>query len=643
MTESNAGKETPGKAAAEPDRRAGIRASLEAGAVPMAMQDARLLLREQPSALNYRFLRQLVDALPHDVAELKPYRVALLASFSIEFIHDALIAFGFVNGLRIHIYQPGFGQINQEMLDPGSGLYAFAPDVAILAIEGEDWLPEVYTDFMDVEASGVGLGAVVTRFGEQMGSLARAFRVTCAAPLLVHNLALACRRRAGIADLRLPQGQVNMVVELNHTLTQALADVVEARVVDYAGLVNAAGSSNWYDTRMRLYAKAPIANAMLGQLAQEYMRYFRALRGLSKKCLVVDLDNTLWGGVIGEDGIDGIQLGPNYPGSAFVEFQRAVLDLYRRGVILAIASKNNAADADAVFTDHQFMLLRKEHFAETEIHWERKSDSLKRIAQRLNIGLEHIVFADDNPAECAQVRRELPVVTVIQLPRRPELYVDALCAEGLFDTITLSAEDRRRGQLYQQRAQSESMRVGSGNIEDYYRDLDMELHIAPVDASSLARAAQLTQKTSQFNLTTVRYSEAEVAARLADPNWLAITVGVRDRFGDNGIVGVVMAQARDDRLDIDTLLLSCRVIGRTVETAMLAHLCDAALARGLGKLTGRLIPTAKNIPVRDLFERHNFSKQSEDPAGTTIWGLDLERGRVERPTWFKIAADPRSQ
>jgi len=164
-----------------------------------------------------------------------------------------------------------------------------------------------------------------------------------------------------------------------------------------------------------------------------------------------------------------------------------------------------------------------------------------------------------------------------------------------------------------------------------------------VDASSLARAAQLTQKTSQFNLTTVRYSEAEVAARLADPNWLAITVGVRDRFGDNGIVGVVMAQAHDDRLDIDTLLLSCRVIGRTVETAMLAHLCDAALTRGLGKLTGRLIPTAKNIPVRDLFERHNFSKQSEDPAGTTIWGLDLERGRVERPTWFKIAADPRSQ
>jgi FkbH-like protein len=368
------------------------------------------------------------------------------------------------------------------------------------------------------------------------------------------------------------------------------------------------------------------------------MKYFRALRGLTKKCLVVDLDNTLWGGVIGEDGIEGIQLGANYPGSAFVEFQRAVLDLYRRGVILAIASKNNPADVDAVFAGHRFMLLRKEHFAATEIHWEPKSDSLRRIAQELNIGLDHMVFADDNPAECEQVRRELPAVTVIHLPSRPEQYVDALTAEGLFDSITLSAEDRRRGELYQQRAQAESMRSASGNIEDYYRDLDMELQIASVAPASLTRAAELTRKTSQFNLTTIRYSEAEVAQRLDAPDWLAITVGVRDRFGDNGIVGVMMAQALEDRLDIDTLLLSCRVIGRTVETAMLAFLCDAAQQRGLGRLTGRLVPTAKNVPVRDLLERHGFSKLSEDEAGVSLWELDLTRSPVVRPPWFRLSA-----
>jgi len=407
-------------------------------------------------------------------------------------------------------------------------------------------------------------------------------------------------------------------------------------MVDYAALVSQFGVKNWYDSRMRLYAKAPIANGMLGNLALEYMKYFRALGGLTKKCLVLDLDNTLWGGVVGEDGVEGIQLGANYPGSAFVEFQRVVLDLYRRGVILAIASKNNPADVDAVFNNHKFMLLRKEYFAELQIHWEPKSESLKRIAKQLSIGLEHMVFADDNPAECEQVRRELPMLSVIHLPSRPELYADALSAEGLFDTLALSDEDRRRGQLYQQRAQAQTMLSASGNLEDYYRDLAMELTIARVDQTSLARAAQLTQKTNQFNLTTIRYSEAELAKRMADPDWIAITVSVRDRFGDNGIVGVMMARADADGLDIDTFLLSCRVIGRAVESAMLAHLCDAAQARGLTKLYGKVIPTDKNVPSRDLFDKHGFSKQSEDVHGITSWALDLTCNPVRLPDWFKL-------
>lgn len=637
MTEPNNTAVANSRCGAEPERRASIRVSLEAGSLQAAMQAARLLLQEQPSLLNFRFLRQLVDGLPRDGMGLNPYRVALLSSFAIEFIHDSLIAFGFINGLRIEIYQPGFSMINQEILDTKSGLYVFAPDVTILAIEGEDWLPEIYTAFMDAEGSSGSLAGVVDGFRQKIGSLIRAFRSSSTTPLLMHNLAMPRLRRAGIADLHLPDGQTKLVADLNRSLGDALADVVDVHIVDYAALVNYFGACHWYDSRMRLYARAPIANGMLGNLSQEYMKYFRALGGLTKKCLVVDLDNTLWGGVVGEDGIDGIQLGPNYPGSAFVEFQRLILDLYRRGVILAVASKNNPADVDAVFLSHPFMMIRKEHFAEMEIHWNPKSDSLKQIAKRLNIGLDYMVFVDDNPAECEQVRRELPMVTVIHLPGRPELYVETLCAEGLFDALGLSDEDRRRGQLYQQRAQAETMLTASSNIEDYYRDLAMTLSIAPVDQASLARAAQLTQKTNQFNLTTIRYSEAELAKRIADPDWLAITVGVRDRFGDNGIVGVMMARAAEDHLDIDTFLLSCRVIGRTVESAMLAHLCDAAQARGLKKLYGRVVPTDKNVPVRDLFEKHGFSKQSEDKSGRTNWELDLARGPVQRPSWFGIS------
>jgi FkbH-like protein len=623
---------------AVPDRRSDVKDHLSGGRTRAAIELARLLLNEQPSVLNQRFVRQLTQSMNPDVSGFKPMKVALLSSFSIEFIHDGLIAHGFANGLRIEIYQPGFGQIRQEILNPQSGLYAFAPDVAVIAVEGEDWLPEVYVGFMDADPGGGALQDAGARFELELAELARSFRRHCSKPLLVHNLALPQHKRAGIADATLPTSQYELVTGINRGLAKTLSEVVDTYLLDYAGLVAQFGSRHWYDGRMRLYAKAPIAAAMLGALSREYMKYFRALTGLSKRCLVVDLDNTLWGGVIGEDGIDGIQLGPNYPGSAFVEFQRAVLDLYQRGVILAVASKNNEADVDAVFVQHKSMLLKRTHFAASQVHWERKSESLERIAKRLGIGLEHMVFADDNPAECEQVRRELPAVTVINLPKRPELYVEALLDEGLFDTLGLSDEDRRRGALYQQRAQAENMRSEGGSIEDYYRSLAMVLSIVPVDGATLSRAVQLTQKTNQFNLTTFRYSEADMTGRMRDPSWLLFTVGVTDRFGDNGIVGVMMAQAHEERLDIDTFLLSCRVIGRTVEAAMLAYLCKSAAERGITILRGQLRPTAKNMPARDLFERHGFTKLAEDAAGNSTWQIDLRTATIDRPDWFAQVA-----
>lgn len=633
MINSESVRGTEGSSAGA-DRRAAIRAYAEAGELHAACEQARLMLQEQASALNFRWLRQFVQVLPADVGPLRPLRLALLSSFSIEFLHDALVAFGFASGLRIEIYQSGFGQIRQEVFDSGSGLYAFGPNAAIIAVEGEDWLPQVYTDFLDADAAA--LAQASGHFVDELHGIAQAFRERSTAPLLVHDLAAPRLVRSGIADARLAQGQGELIAALNRRLCGALAQVVDTHVLAYASLVAQHGSRHWYDERMRLYARAPIAAGMFGPLVREYMKYLRAFSGLTRKCLIVDLDNTMWGGVIGEDGIDGIQLGPNYPGNAFLAFQRAVLDLYRRGVILAVASKNNLAEAEAALDTHRSMLVRREHFAALEIHWEPKSESIRRIAARLSIGLEHIVFVDDSPLECEQVRRALPMVSVIQLPRRPEYYAEALLSEGLFDTLGLSDEDRRRGELYRQRAQAETLRPAGGNLEDYFRELDMELRLAPVDPASLARAAQLTQKTNQFNLTTIRYSEAQLAQRMLDPSWLLTTVGVRDRFGDNGIVGLTMAQAHADHLEIDTFLLSCRVIGRGVETAMLAALCDAAKSRGLHRLSGRLIITPKNTPARDLYERHGFTRIWVDQAGSA-WELDLRQQPVPTPDWFRLA------
>ena len=341
------------------------------------------------------------------------------------------------------------------------------------------------------------------------------------------------------------------------------------------------------------------------------------------------------GGVVGEEGPLGIQLGPTYPGSAFVEFQKHVLDLHDRGVILAIASKNNPADVDEVFAANKAMLLAPSHFAVRQVHWQSKRESLREISRALNIGLEHMVFADDNPVECEEVRRTLPKVTVIALPAQPERYGEALLQEGLFDTLALSEEDRRRGELYQQRAKVEALRERVSSIDDYYRDLQMELLVSPVEAASLPRAAQLTQKTNQFNVTTRRYSEADVARRMADAAWIVRIVSVRDRFGDNGIVGLVMAHRVGNTLDIDTLLLSCRVIGRTVETAMLAYLCDEARSFGVATIVGTVIASAKNEPARDIFRWHGFTEASNED-GTTRWHFDLTRGNVGWPDWFRV-------
>ncbi|HVH68738.1 MAG TPA: HAD-IIIC family phosphatase [Gemmatimonadales bacterium] len=611
--------------------RGAFRSAAKAGDTHRAIRAARELLH--PGHHLSFLVREIAKAAEWD-PPLTPIKVALLSSFSIEFAEPALVAQGFLNGLAVKIYRPGFSQFRQQILDSTSGLYAFEPNVVILAVEGSDWAPTLYRGFSD--GSEVQMEACVGQVLEEGRALLTTLRRHSGATVLVHNFALPQWLELGILDGHVDRGQAGWVRQVNDGLAAVCRETTGVYVVDYAGLVARVGATSWYDERMRLYARAPIAAGRLGQLAGEHMKYCRALLGLSKKCVVVDLDNTLWGGVLGEDGPHGIRLGSEYPGNAYVTFQQELLNLTRRGVILAIASKNNPADVDEVFARNRNMVLKREHFSSLQIHWGPKSESVRAIARQLNIGLEHMVFVDDNPVECEEVASALPMVRTICLPRQPEAYVTALLEEGLFDTLALSAEDLRRGDLYRQRDQAEALRAASGSLEEFYRSLKMEVTIAPVTMASLARAAQLTQKTNQFNVTTLRYAEADLRTRMRAPEWVLATVGVRDRFGDNGIVGVLMASPNDGALEIDTLLLSCRVIGRCVETAMLAFLCGEAARRGLREVRGRIVPTSKNPPVRDLFAQHGFERVAERDSGETSWSLPLARGGVMWPAWMKV-------
>jgi FkbH-like protein len=612
-------------------------AALEAGDKFAAMWFARVLLAEDPGLSQFSFIDRELKKVPRGKLGLKFLKVALLSSFSIEFIKKPLTVLCFVNGIEAEIYLSSFGQFQQEILNPGSGLYSFAPHVVILSVEGSDWLLEIYRGYLD--GLTAGFDHVLSRFREEFLDLVQAFRDSSKAMLLVNNFVPPVWRQLGILDGHVSTGQAQLVHRVNELLASIGQQSQGVMIMDYAGLVTRFGALRWYDERMSHYAKAPIAMDMLPQLAGEYVKYFRGLTGQTKKCVVLDLDNTLWGGILGEDGLAGIQLGSVYPGSAYLAFQNEILTLHKRGVLLAIASKNNAADVDEVFAKHPSMVLKKEHFANLQIHWGLKSESLQQIARELNIGLEHVVFVDDNPVECAEVVRSLPMVTTVTLPKQPEHFVRALLEEGLFDALTFSDEDRRRGELYRQRSETELLRERSGSLEGFYRSLEMQVTFAPVDKSSLTRSAQLTQKTNQFNVTTIRFSESDLEERTKDPDWLVTTVKVRDRFGDNGIVGFIMARFDSNVLEIETFLLSCRVIGRNVETAMLAYLSQQALNRGVHLLHGLVIPTAKNVPARDLFSRHAFEKSIEKDSGETSWTLDLRKGSIAWPEWIKIIAD----
>jgi FkbH-like protein len=395
------------------------------------------------------------------------------------------------------------------------------------------------------------------------------------------------------------------------------------------------GNEHWHDERKWLTARLPIAAGYLLQMAREWMRFVVPLSGRTAKVLVVDLDNTLWGGVIGEDGMAGIKVGAEYPGAAYQALHRALLDLSRKGILLAVCSKNNLDDAMEALETHPGMLVRAKHFAALRINWTDKAQNLREIAQELNVGIDALAFLDDNAFEREQVRSALPEVKVIDLPKNPLEYASAVRNCAAFERLTLSAEDQQRTEMYAAQKQRAGAEQTFQSKEDFFRFLEQEAELEPVSDLTLARVAQLTQKTSQFNLTTRRYTEPQIADLVKLPEWNIFSIKVRDRFGDHGLVGVAITHDEGEQCEVDTFLLSCRVIGRTVETALLAHLAESAAQRGRKQLFGWFLPTRKNAPARNFYEQHGFERRATGSAGT-LWTLDLQSSTLRCPEWIKL-------
>jgi FkbH-like protein len=585
----------------------------------------RLLEQEEPDYTRAKGLYRLLRTARARAQELgltspgTPVKLALLAgatSSQLTWMLDLLLS---VSGLAPEIYEAPYGVWPQEVLLPGSELYRFAPSIAILA-PGSDsvTIPALGSDDETVRRS---LESEVDTWRARWERLGAA-----GIQVVQDNFVLPGLRPLGSQEAAVPAAPSRYLARLNAVLLDAAPGHV--KIHDLEHVASWFGKRSWFDERFFVISKQPCSLEALPAYASSLAGLVRAIRGRAKKCLVLDLDNTLWGGVVGDDGVEGLDLGQgSAEGEAFLRFQGYVRSLRDRGVVLAVCSKNDDANARAPFLRHPEMLLTLDDVACFVANWTDKPTNLRSIARRLQLGLDSFVFVDDNPAERAFVRAELPEVAVPELPADPAGFVAAIDRHRYFELATFTREDSQRTAQYVENARrQEALETSRSDLDGFLRGLQMVATIRALDAVDLPRATQLANKSNQYNLTGWRVTEAEMQGLAADPTRVVRTVRLRDSFGDNGLISVAIGREEDHALHMEMWLMSCRVLSRGVEHALRNHLWRAAHARGLERLVGLYLPTEKNALARDHYERLGFTPLAVDPGdppGATRWQLPI--------------------
>ncbi len=591
-------------------------------------------VRRDPTYTNHcRALEQLRAA--GLVAPAGARRVALLSNFTVDPLVTCLTVQGHLNAFALDLYLGPYNEYAQEILNESSGLHRFAADIVVVAVTAEAVVPAALAEpWHDAAARKQALEQGLA----DLTALLAALRARSKASIVVANFARHETSPLGTLDWQEPLGVERAIQQLNHGLADWALTQGHVYVFDLAGLCAAFGRERAFDPRLRLLADQPFATAFVPRLAAELLRYLRATSGPTRKCLVLDLDNTLWGGILGEDGCARLRLGGDAVGQAYREFQQAILGLHRRGILLALCSRNDEAEAMSVVGTHPGMVLRPEHFSAVRVNWGDKVSNLQALAAELNVGLDSFVFIDDDPFERQSVRERLPQVLVVDLPRDPALYRSTLLQLDAFDTLRVTSEDRARGRMYQERRAHERLRTEAGSLEAYLAGLQMEITAVPLRGPTRTRLFQLVHKTNQFNLTTRRYSEAEFEAFTGAADYRVFGVRVQDRLGDSGVVGLVVLRLAGETCEIDTFLLSCRVLGRSIESAVLAYAVKLARQVHASRMRGRYIPTAKNGLVRDFYQRHGFTLAGHENAAE-VWEVELSGFEVPTSLWAQVRGE----
>jgi len=533
-------------------------------------------------------------------------KMAVLPGYTTGFITSALRAQLLPYRIFLQTMEAGFGTFAQAALTADETISQFAPDLCYLCA-GTDHL-----GFSNVEEETERWLNLFASCGSNYG---------CA--VIANTFVAPAHRTLGNLELRLGHSASSYVERLNAALLQRAGS--QTHFCDVNFLASYYGLRTFRSESLYHSSKLPVALEYVPAYARSLATIVAALYGGTKKCLVLDLDNTLWGGVVGDDGVAGIAVGPGtQDGEAFAAFQRYILSLKKRGVLLAVASKNAEERAKEPFVVRDDMVLRLDDFSCFVANWEPKDANLRAIARAMNIGLDSMVFVDDNPVERERIRTAVPEVTVLELPENPSEYVDALANSGWFETVSVTAEDLDRTNQYRANIERDLLEHSASSYGDYLASLQMRAVIAEVDDLNLGRSTQLINKTNQFNLTTRRYTEKDVREMMTSPTVITRYLKLRDRFGDNGLVAVIIGrQESATELEIDSLLMSCRVLKRNAEFALVHSLLAEAHRRGIQLVKGCYLPTAKNAMVKDLLPTMGFSLVEETSDGRSRWALQL--------------------
>jgi FkbH-like protein len=591
---------------------------------------SRLCAIAQPSddfSLHHRYVK-LFNSIPKDQLELKPIDIAIVATSTVDHFADVFRFYMAKDGFNAKIYLADYNTLDQTILDPASGLYQFDPAVV--------WL---FSNYRDVRAniphgcspktSEEGIQGAVDRFR----TLWNAVQKHSSAYIIQNNADLPLERTFGNYEGSVHWSRINFLRQFNVSLARAVISGVTVFDLDY--LSSFWGKYRWFDERFWYHSQHAFSLDAIGQVSFSGARLIKAITGQAKKCLVLDLDNTLWGGIIGDDGLEGIRLGSGAEGEAFADFQKFVHSLKERGIVLAVCSKNEEDAAKLPFLHHPDMRLSLDDIAVFLANWDNKADNIRKAAEILELGLDSFVFVDDNPVERDLVRQILPMVSVPELPEDPALYVRALQEQGYFETITFSHEDKARGEMYRSNVQRKVLSYKFTDLSDFLRDLEMQAVVGEFDGMNLPRIGQLINKSNQFHLTTTRYTEAQLLTRLRDKNTVCRYFKLKDRLGDNGLISVIVLQKQDDGdLLVDTWVMSCRVLTRGMEEFVYNEMVAIAQALHCQRILGKYIPTKKNQLVAHLYEKLGYGlvKESE---GTTHWELNIVDDQPLKETFIR--------